>query len=98
MADGAQPSTALLSGASSLPRQAAERGAGAHSEAQRAEAALAAALFALHPVHTEAVAGIVGQAELLSAALALAAMLLYMRGAARAGRAPRRATPAMPCG
>ncbi|KAK9831331.1 hypothetical protein WJX81_003095 [Elliptochloris bilobata] len=50
-------------------------------EARRAEAALAAALFALHPVHTEAVAGVVGQAELLSAALSLAALLLYARAA-----------------
>ncbi len=51
-------------------------------ERQRAEAALAAALFALHPIHTEAVAGIVGQAELLSAALSLVALLLYCRAAA----------------
>ncbi len=50
-------------------------------ERQRAEAALAAALFALHPIHTEAVAGIVGQAELLSAALSLVALLLYSRAA-----------------
>ena len=56
-------------------------GAGACSAAQQAEAALAAALFALHPVHTEAVAGVVGHAELLSGALSLAALLLYMAAA-----------------
>ena len=33
--------------------------------------------FALHPVHTEAVAGIVGHAELLCAALSIPALLLY---------------------
>lgn len=42
------------------------------------EAFLGALLFALHPVHTEAVAGIVGQAELLCAALAIPALLCYM--------------------
>lgn len=43
---------------------------------------LAALLFATHPVHTEAVAGIVGHAELLSCALALLAFLTYI-GAAK---------------
>lgn len=43
----------------------------------RLEALLAGLLFALHPVHTEAVAGVVGQAELWCAALATAALLLY---------------------
>ena len=42
------------------------------------EALLAALLFAAHPVHTEAVAGIVGHAELLCAALFIAALLAYM--------------------
>eukprot|EP00803_Ostreobium_quekettii_P011106 evm.model.scf_344.3 EVM.evm.TU.scf_344.3 scf_344:28738-43688(+) len=42
------------------------------------EAALAATLFGLHPVHTEAVAGIVGQAELLSALLSISALLWYL--------------------
>ena len=42
---------------------------------------LAALLFALHPVHTEAVAGIVGQAELLCAALSIPALLCYMAAA-----------------
>ncbi len=43
------------------------------------EALLAAALFAAHPIHTEAVAGIVGHAELLASLLFLAALLVYMR-------------------
>ena len=43
------------------------------------EALLAALLFAVHPVHTEAVSGIVGQAELLSALLSLAALLTVMQ-------------------
>ena len=38
----------------------------------------AALLFALHPVHTEAVTGVVGRAELLSAIMCLLALLLYM--------------------
>lgn len=45
------------------------------------EAFLAALLFAAHPIHTEAVAGIVGHAELLSAALALLALITYMSAA-----------------
>jgi hypothetical protein len=41
-------------------------------------AALAAgALFAVHPVHVEAVANVVGRAEVLAALFALAAVLLY---------------------
>ena len=39
---------------------------------------VAALLFALHPVHTEAVTGIVGRAELLSALLCISGLLLYM--------------------
>ncbi len=38
-----------------------------------------ALLFAVHPVHVEAVANVVGQAELLAAAAALAACLLWLR-------------------
>lgn len=45
------------------------------------EAFIAALLFALHPVHTEAVAGIVGHAELLCAALSIPALLCYMAAA-----------------
>jgi hypothetical protein len=42
-------------------------------------AAAGAALFAVHPVHVEAVANVVGQAELLAAVFTLAACLLYRR-------------------
>lgn len=38
-----------------------------------------AALFAVHPVHVEAVAGIVGQSELFVALAVLVALLLYLR-------------------
>lgn len=37
--------------------------------------------FALHPIHTEAVAGVVGHAELLCAALALTAFFMYAHAA-----------------
>jgi len=37
------------------------------------------ALFAVHPVHVEAVANVVGQSELLVAAMLLGALLLYLR-------------------
>lgn len=43
-------------------------------------ALLAAALFAVHPVHTEAVANIAGRAELLAALFVLAAWLAHLRG------------------
>jgi Tfp pilus assembly protein PilF len=43
-------------------------------------ALLGGATFAVHPLHTEAVANVVGQAELLSALFFLAACLLYLRG------------------
>lgn len=55
---------------------------------QALEAFIAALLFASHPIHTEAVAGIVGHAELLSAALAMLALLVYM-AAAREGQGKR---------
>lgn len=51
----------------------------AHAKELSTEALLAALLFAAHPVHTEAVAGIVGHAELLCATLFAAALLAYMR-------------------
>lgn len=57
--------------------------------------ALAAGLvFAVHPVHTEVVAGVVGRAELLSTALVLAAVLMWIR-MRRSGTAPasRRVAP-----
>jgi hypothetical protein len=40
---------------------------------------LGAALFAVHPVHTEAVANVVGQAELLAAIFVFASMERYIR-------------------
>ena len=40
-------------------------------------ATLGATLFAVHPIHTEAVAGVIGRAELLSALFMLAALLLW---------------------
>jgi len=42
-----------------------------------ARAALAAILFAIHPVHVEAVANITGRAEALSALFSLLAILVY---------------------
>jgi hypothetical protein len=41
-------------------------------------ATLAAALFAVHPVHTEAVGNVVGQGELLAAALLVAGTAVYL--------------------
>jgi hypothetical protein len=43
-------------------------------------AGLAAALFAVHPVHVEAVANVVGLSELLCTGLVLASIVLAMRG------------------
>ena len=40
---------------------------------------IAAALFAVHPIHTEAVTGIVGRAELLAALFSIAALLALAR-------------------
>ena len=45
------------------------------------EASISALLFAAMPVHTEAVAGIVGQADILSALLAGSAFLVYCKAA-----------------
>ncbi|ELU11461.1 hypothetical protein CAPTEDRAFT_171248 [Capitella teleta] len=42
-------------------------------------AVLAGAIFASHPIHTEAVAGIVGRADLLACLFFLLALLCYMR-------------------
>jgi Flp pilus assembly protein TadD len=57
----------------------------------RGAATAGALLFAIHPVHVEAVANVVGVSELLAAAFFLGACLLYLDGApwgptARAGR------------
>jgi hypothetical protein len=48
----------------------------------RRAAALGAGLFALHPVHAEASAGIVGRSELLALGLSLAGWLLHLRARA----------------
>ena len=45
----------------------------------RLPAALAALLFAVHPVHTEAVTGVVGRAELLASVFFLVVILQYSR-------------------
>jgi hypothetical protein len=50
---------------------------------------LAAALFAVHPVHVEAVANVVGQSELLAALAVLAALLLYLRARLKGVLPPR---------
>jgi len=47
---------------------------------------VAALLFAVHPVHTEAVTGVVGRAELLSAAFSLVAFLVYCNSISRSGK------------
>jgi tetratricopeptide (TPR) repeat protein len=47
-------------------------------------AVLAGALFAVHPLHVEAVAGLVGRAEVLAALFVLLACLVYLGGAPRA--------------
>ena len=51
------------------------------SKHSNAESLIAALLFTAHPIHTEAVAGIVGHAELLGAALGFAALLTYISAA-----------------
>ena len=57
----------------------------------RRAAWVAAALFAVHPVHVEAVGNVVGQAELWSAAAVIGAVTLFVR-ARRHGFAPDRET------
>ncbi|HEV8305569.1 MAG TPA: hypothetical protein VGQ25_11440 [Gemmatimonadales bacterium] len=49
-------------------------------------AAAAAALFAVHPAHVEAVANVVGRAEVLATLFALGAVLLYRADGALAAR------------
>ena len=46
---------------------------------RNAAAVISGLLFAVHPVHTEAVAGVVGRAEVLSAVFFFAALLSYRR-------------------
>jgi len=51
---------------------------------------IAAALFAVHPIHTEAVTGIVGRAEILAALAALGSLLALARALALEGRSRAR--------
>ena len=44
----------------------------------RAIALVTGVLFAVHPIHTEVVANVVGRAELLSAAFSIAALLVFL--------------------
>jgi hypothetical protein len=74
---GAQASSSVGSGIGS----GSDNGAGFAVSQANLEPLLAALLFAVHPVHTEAVAGIVGHAELLCAALSIPALLAYMAAA-----------------
>jgi hypothetical protein len=52
---------------------------------------VSAALFAVHPIHTEAVTGLVGRAEILAALFGLGALLSAARAAAAATRPSRTA-------
>jgi tetratricopeptide (TPR) repeat protein len=58
-------------------------------------AVTAAALFAVHPLHTEAVTGVVGRAELLMALGILLAVRWYIRGGAPAKLEPRYAAASL---
>eukprot|EP00210_Caulerpa_lentillifera_P003807 g3636.t1 len=49
-----------------------------NEETDRLESLLAGLIFAVHPIHTEAVTGVVGQAELLSAFFSLLAVLIRL--------------------
>ncbi len=53
---------------------------------KRGAALLAAALWAVHPVQTEAVANLAGRADLLSAAAVLGGLLIYIRSLDLSGR------------
>jgi hypothetical protein len=55
-----------------------------------AAAVIAASLFAVHPVHVEAVAGLVGQAELLVAVFLIPAVTIYINGRNGSGLTPAR--------
>lgn len=54
----------------------------------RSAAWAAAALFAVHPVHVEAVGNVVGQSELIVALCALLSLTLYLRWRSGLARAP----------
>jgi hypothetical protein len=59
---------------------------GVRAGLERAAALAGALLFAVHPIHSEAVANVSGRAELLSAALFLLALLVFARGREPGGR------------
>jgi hypothetical protein len=61
----------------------------------RSGAWVAAALFAVHPAHVEAVANVVGQAELWTALVLLSAVLLYVRERQGGVELPRGAAAAI---
>lgn len=79
--------TATLCSVTDTPPDRAEaaisttQGIQLQSNSPRLQACIAALLFAAHPIHTEAVAGVVGHAEVLSAALAFAALLAFITAA-----------------
>ena len=52
--------------------------------ASQSVASVSSLLFAVHPIHTEAVTGVVGRAELLSSIFFILAILLYKRAATAA--------------
>lgn len=58
-------------------------------------AGIGGAWFALHPVHTEAVANVVGRAELLAAVAVLGALLIVLRGERDAESRPPAAPAAL---
>ncbi|HVT79219.1 MAG TPA: hypothetical protein VHM90_01070, partial [Phycisphaerae bacterium] len=55
---------------------------------KRAVAVVAGVLFAVHPLHTEVVANIVGRAELLAAVWSLLMLLIYLQPAGKSGGSP----------
>ena len=50
-----------------------------HSYLHRSVAQIASLLFAVHPVHTEAVTGVVGRAELISSIFFIMAIVSYRK-------------------
>ena len=74
----------LLDPAHGAPMRGGAEQARRHQDWSRGQGAAfaAALLFAVHPIHTEAVAAAVGRAELLTAIFLFAAWLLHLRGRA----------------
>uniref|UniRef100_A0AAY5F596 dolichyl-phosphate-mannose--protein mannosyltransferase n=1 Tax=Electrophorus electricus TaxID=8005 RepID=A0AAY5F596_ELEEL len=61
------------------------------------QAFLTALLFAVHPIHTEAVSGIVGRADVLASMLFLLAFLSYIRSVPACGTADLLPSTTSPC-